>query len=94
MHAGSSGEVSFSSLEPGTYTLKIIARNDKDDRTTFTRRFYIGDGTQCAIHLINSGLSVYGDNAKVEFAVTGLNVTNVLCIVDKQEFSCEFLLTL
>lgn len=86
---GSSGMVSFSNLDPDTYTLRIIARNEKDDRAVLSRRFYIGNGSQCAVHLINSGLSVYGDNAKVEFAITGVPVTDVLCSVDSQEFACK-----
>ena len=89
-YAGSSGKFTFSNLEPGDYTLRIIARNDKDDRSAVSRRLFIGDGSHCTVHLINSGLSMYGDNAKVEFATTGLPVTDVRCTVDSQEFSCKY----
>ena len=87
---GSSGEMTFSNLEPGRHTLRIVARNSRDDRAAVSRRFFISNGTECAIHLINSGLSVYGDNAKVEFATSGLPVTQVLCTVDSREFPCRF----
>ena len=83
--------MTFSNLEPGVYTLRIIARNDKDDRTAVSRRLYISNSAHCAVHLINSGLSVYGDNAKVEFATTGLPVTGVRCTVDSREFPCKLL---
>ena len=67
-----------------------MARNDKDDRTSVSRSFFIGNGSHCAVHLINSGLSIYGDNAKVEFATSGLPTTGTMCIVDSQQFPCKF----
>lgn len=70
--------------------MRIIARNDKDDRTGVSRRFFIGNGSHCAVHLINTGLSVYGDNAKVEFTTSGLPVSDIRCTVDSQEFSCKY----
>ena len=81
--------MTFSDMEPGHYTLRVVARNSREDRGAASRRFFIGNGTQCAVHLINSGLSVYGDNAKVEFATSGLSVTDVLCKVDSREFPCR-----
>ncbi len=89
-YAGSSGKVSFSNLESGEYILRIVARNDKDDRTSVSRGFFIGNGSHCAVHLINSGLSIYGDNAKVEFTTSGLPVTGISCKVDSQELPCKW----
>ena len=66
-----------------------MARNDKDDRTSVSRSFFIGNGSHCAVHLINSGLSVYGDNAKVEFVTSGLPVSAIRCTVDSQQFPCK-----
>ena len=82
--------MSFSNLESGEYTLRIVTRNDKDDRISVSRGFFIGNGSHCAVHFINSGLSVYGDNAKVEFTISGLPITGIRCKVDSQEFPCKY----
>ena len=80
----------ISSQESTGYILRIVARNDKDDRTSVSRGFFIGNGSHCAVHLINSGLTVYGDNARVEFTTSGLPVTGIRCKVDSQEFPCKY----
>lgn len=89
-HTGSSGKVTFSKIEPGDYILRVVARNDKDDRAAVSRRIFVSNGSHCAVHLINSGLTIYGDNAKVEFATTGLPISGITCTVDSQHFPCTY----
>ena len=80
--------MTFSDLEPGDKTLRVIARNSREDRAVVISDIFVSSGSHCAVHLINSGLRVYGNNARVEFATSGLPLNDTLCTVDDKQFSC------
>ena len=90
-HSGSSGSVSFTDLAPGRYVLRVAATNSKEDRVIERRRFEISsDPSFCTTHLINGGVTVWGNTATVEFAGTGpAEMFN--CRLDtKPAFACTY----
>ncbi|CAI8033862.1 hypothetical protein GBAR_LOCUS19099, partial [Geodia barretti] len=86
----SSGHVEFSGLSPALYTLRVVARNDRNDKAFIKTRFEITDDTErCTLHLINGGVSVSGDSATVEFTGRG-PAHGYLCYLDKMEpYQCS-----
>ena len=88
---GSNGHIAFSSLNPGVYTLRIVASNRRPDKEFLKRRFEITNDTErCTLHLINNGVTVTSnDTASVEFASRG-PVTGYNCFLDKMKpFKCK-----
>ena len=82
---GSGGHVVFSGLSPAVYTLRVVASNRKPDKEFIKVRFEVTDDPErCTLHLINEGVSVSGDSARVEFAGRG-PVNGHLCHLDKTE---------
>ena len=90
-HSGSSGSVSFTDLAPGRYVLRVAAANSKEDRVIERRRFEISsDPSFCTTHLINTGVTVRGDTATVEFTGTGPAET-FRCRLDAEPaFTCTY----
>ena len=88
--SGSSGHVEFSGLGPGVYILRVVATNRKPDKEFIRSRFEITNDTErCTLHLINSGVSVSGDNSTVEFWGRG-PASGYLCHLDKMEpYQCR-----
>ena len=88
---GSSGHAVFSSLVPGVYTLRVVATNRHPDKEFIKRRFEVTtDAERCTLHLINDGVTVTGDSARVEFTGRG-PVKDYRCQLDKMEFyECKF----
>ena len=83
---GSNGHVQFSDLDPGFYTLKVIAANQIPDKELIRRRFYISDDpTHCSVHLINSGVTVAEGNVTVEFSGVG-PATGFKCKLDREKY--------
>lgn len=91
--SGSSGSVVFSDLPPGSYVVRVVADNGRNDRAIERRRFDItGDSSTCTVHLINDGVTVDGNRVLVEFAGTG-TVQVFSCQLRGQDaFSCELTL--
>ena len=71
--------------------LKIIARNEPiSDRSTERRAVYISDSPHCAVHLINAGISVQRNAARIEFISSGQTVSGFTCFMDSVRiFECE-----
>ena len=69
---GSNGHAQFFDLEPGVYVLRVVATNQVPDRELIRRTFEIyNDPKHCSTHLINNGVTVVGNNARVELAGSG-----------------------
>ena len=83
---GSSGQVNYTSLRPGSYTLRVTASNSRDDRRVWRRALYIAsDPSECSVHLINRGIVVRGSTASVDFAGSG-SFFSFSCRLDREEF--------
>ena len=90
-HSGSSGSVLFTDLAPGRYVLRVAATNSKEDRAIERRRFEISsDPSFCTTHLINTGVTVRGDTATVEFAGTGPAGTFSCRLDAEPAFTCTY----
>ena len=93
MHAGFSGNVTFSGLRPGLYVLKIHAYNRRDDVRTVKRGFVVtSDPDYCSLVLVNEGVRVSesGREAVVEVKGHGL-AEGFSCVLDSgEQFSCEY----
>ena len=90
-HSGSGGYVNYTGLEAGIYILRVVATNRRPDTEFIKRRFEItNDPKRCTVHLINSGVTVTGNNATVEFTGRG-PVEGYYCLVDGDEYyECEY----
>ena len=91
--AGSAGNVTFSSLSPGLYVLKIHAYNRLGDVGTVKRGFVVtSDPNYCRVVLINRGVisNENGTEVTVEFKGYG-PAEQYQCVLDSgQEFDCEY----
>ena len=75
----------FSELSPAVYSLRVVARDEHNNRAIKTTNFEVTDDPErCTLHLINEGVSVRGDSARVEFAGRG-PVNGHLCHLDSTE---------
>ena len=85
----------FSGLIPDNYTLRVVASNRPPDKKFIKVRFEVTDDLErCTLHLINEGVSVRGDSARVEFAGRG-PANGYLCYLDKtQLYQCKETLSL
>ena len=92
IHAGSSGNVTFSGLQPGLYVLKIHAYNRRDDVRTVKRGFVVtSDPNYCSLVLVNEGVRVSesGREAVVKVKSHG-PAEGFLCALDNgEQFSCK-----
>ena len=89
-HIGSSGQFLFTNLTSGTYTLKVVASNGQGDRSVERRNLVVSSEPYCAAHLINSGVSVRGNRATIEFTTTDEPAVSFSCTVDNERtFPCE-----
>ena len=91
MHAGSTGNVTFSGLQPSLYVLKIHAYNRRDDVKTIKRGFVVtSDLDYCSLVLVNEGVMVTeSGEATVEVKGHG-PAEGFSCVLDSEEvFSCE-----
>ena len=81
----------YSDLEPGIYTLRVVAANLKPDKEFIKRRFEITNDTQrCTLHLINDGITVTGDSATVEFTGRG-PIEEYYCRTNRDDYYlCEY----
>ena len=86
---GSSGHVMFSGLSPAIYILRVVARDEHGNRVIKKTRFEVTDDpNRCTLHLINEGVSLEGDSARVEFAARGPAIS-YLCHLDRtQSYHC------
>ena len=85
---GSSGNVVYSDLSPGRYTLRIAAINyKKEDRAIIRRRFEVPPSANiCLLHLVNDGLVVDGRSGNVTIDFDGVGpVESFLCALDGGE---------
>ena len=92
MHAGFSGNVSFSGLRPGLYVLKIHAYNRRDDARTIKRGFVVtSDPDYCSLVLVNEGVSVSESGREAVVEVKGHGpAEGFSCVLDSgEQFSCE-----
>ena len=92
MHAGFSGNVTFSGLRPGLYVLKIHAYNRRDDARTVKRGFVVtSDPNYCSLVLVNDvRVSESGREAVVEVKGHG-PAEGFSCVLDSgEQFSCKF----
>ena len=83
----------FSSLEPGHYTLRVVATNRRPDKEFIKRNLETTDDPErCILHLINSGVSVEDNVTTVEFASQG-PVQGYNCFVNKSidAYECKCL---
>ena len=86
--------MSYSSVNPGYYTLTIVVRNSKYDTIVVKRLITVPDSSySCAINLINDGFILTGSTATFQFAGVG-QVTGYACFQDGQVYSSECKLTL
>ena len=73
----------FTGLSPALYTLRVVATNRRPDKEFIKTRFEITDDAErCTLHLINGGVVVSGDSARVEFTGRG-PAAGYLCHLDK-----------
>ena len=88
--AGSSGHVVFDSLNSTLYSLRVVATNRHPDKVFIKRKINVtSDPDYCTLHLINGGVTVSGDTARVEFAGSG-PATGYLCRLDKMDpYQCK-----
>ena len=91
MTAGSSGQVVFDFLNSTLYTLRVVATNRHPDKEFIKGTFRLtSDPDQCTVHLINCGVTVFGDMASVEFAGRG-PATGYQCTFDMMEpYQCKY----
>ena len=92
MHAGFSGKVTFSGLQPGLYVLKIHAYNRRDDARTVKRGFVVtSDPDYCSLVLVNEGLRVSESGGEAVVEVKGHGpAEGFSCVLDSgEQFSCE-----
>ena len=88
MHAGVSGNVSFS----GLYVLKIHAYNRRDDARTIKRGFVVtSDPDYCSLVLVNEGVRVSESGREAVVEVKGHGpAEGFSCVLDSgEQFSCE-----
>ena len=82
---GSGGHVVFSGLSPAVYTLRLVARDEHNNKAIKKTCFDVTDDPErCILHLINEGVSVSGDSARVEFTGRG-PANSYLCHLDRTE---------
>ena len=75
----------FSGLSPAVYTLRVVARDEHNNRAIKNTNFEVTDDPErCTLNLINEGVSVRGDSARVEFAGRG-PANGHLCHLDSTE---------
>ena len=80
---GSSGQFSIPDLEDGSYLFRVVARADVTERAEASRSLIVStEGAVCGAHLINSGVSVTGGRATIEFSSSGLPVSGFQCSLD------------
>ena len=73
----------FSGLSPDNYTLRVVARDEHNNRAIKNTNLEMTDDPErCTLHLINEGVSVRGDSARVEFAGRG-PANGYFCHLDK-----------
>ena len=92
MHAGFSGNVTFSGLRPGLYVLKIHAYNRRDDVRTVKRGFVVtSDPDYCSLVLVNEGVRVSESGREAVVKVKGHGpAEGFSCVLDSgEQFSCE-----
>ena len=78
-------------MSPGYYKLIIIAKNGNYDSVVTSRLMIVPDETySCAVNLINNGLTLSGNSAKIQFAGVG-EVSQCSCYFNQQLYnsSCE-----
>ena len=93
MHAGFSGNVTFSDLRPGLYVLKIHAYNRQDDSRTVKRGFVVtSDPDYCSLVLVNEGVRVSENGREAVVKVKGHGpAEGFSCVLDSgEQFSCEY----
>ena len=93
MHAGFSGNVTFSGLRPGLYVLKIHAYNRRDDVRTVKRGFVVtSDPDYCSLVLVNEGVRVSESGREAVVEVKGHGpAEGFSCVLDSgEQFSCEY----
>ena len=81
-------------MSPGYYKLIIIAKNGNYDSVATRRLLTVPDQTySCAVNMINDGLTLSGNSAKIQFASVG-EVSQCSCYLNQQHYnsSCENLL--
>ena len=76
----------FSNLAEGSYVLRVVARTEGEgaERGEASVKFSIGRAASCSAHLINSGLSITGRRATVQFSSSGRPVTSFQCHLDRR----------
>jgi len=89
-HIGSSGSVTFPSVTPGTYVVRVVSQNSKHDRAVLRRKVVVPSGpTACAVHLINRGVTHALGNVTVEFTGSG-PITKFMCQLDgRNSYICK-----
>ena len=74
----------FSGLSPAVYTLRVVARDEHNNTAIKNTNFEVTDDPErCTLHLINEGVSVREDSARVEFA--GRGGGGYICHLDSTE---------
>lgn len=85
--------MTFSNLEDGSYQFRVIARIEGNvlERGVTSKTLRVTtDLSSCAVHFINEGVGVFGRRASVEFASSGLRVSEFLCMLDNLDpVPCE-----
>lgn len=84
--------MNFEDMEPGVYTLKVIASNSVTGETAKVERFFeLSDHPDfCGLHLINDGLTVNGSSIYVQFAGVPSTIQIFRCKLDnKPGFDCK-----
>ena len=87
-----SGSMTFNDMDPGVYTLKVMASDSRTKETARVERFFeISDHPDfCGLHLINDGLTVTGSSIHVQFAGVPSTIKTFRCKLDnKPGFDCE-----
>ena len=81
--------MSYSSLSPGYYRLRIFAKNSNYDSVVVRRLIAVPDSSYgCAVNLINGGFTVSDDSVTIQFAGSGA-LTGYACFLDNDAYDAE-----
>lgn len=80
------GVVSYFGLDPGVYTIRIVAENNRFDRFRERMKFTVPRESECIVHLFNNRLTQNGTNVTVEFRSTGSLISGFRCRLDEDDF--------